>query len=620
MTSMWGGRFDRPGDPAFRAINASLPVDRRLVQEDVEGSIAWAEALRGAGVLEPQEAARLVEALREIGRQARAAPESLRDAPEEDVHTWVEARLIERTGDLGRKLHTGRSRNDQVATDLRLWLRRQAAQRRREILDAQDALLRLAERNRDTVIPGYTHLQPAQPVLFAHWCLAYVEMLQRDDERLAAAASRAALCPLGSGALAGTTYPVDREALARALRFAGPTANSLDAVSDRDFAAETVFAAALCSVHLSRLAEDVIFYGSAEAGFVELDDSTSSGSSLLPQKKNPDALELLRGKAGRLLGDLVALGTTLKGLPLAYNKDLQEDKVPLFDAMDTLSACLKVLPPVLDGLTVRADRCREAALRGHANATDLADYLVARGVPFREAHERAGRLVRLALERGCGLEELPLEPMQAVAPQVGPEVRDWLRLERVLERRDCFGGTAPARVEEGLRRARARLEAARREAGEPAGEVRRARIDDVDAICRIVDYWAQRGENLPRPRQQVIEAIADFGVAETDGRIVGCGSLYVYTSTLAEIRSLGVDPDCHGGGIGTKLVRYFIDCAQTLRIGQVFVLTRAPGFFEKLGFRVEPIASFPEKVWKDCVTCTRRECCDETPMVYEVVS
>jgi argininosuccinate lyase/amino-acid N-acetyltransferase len=455
---MWGGRFESEGDPLFKALNDSLPVDFRLVQQDVEGSIAWARALVGAGVLTADEADRLAEALEEVGALAATDPQAVRDAGDEDVHAWVEARLIERLGDLGKKLHTGRSRNDQVSTDLRLWTRNALDGRHRDIRAVQAALVRLGQREVDTIIPGYTHLQRAQPLLMAHWCLAYVEMLERDLERCADARRRLNRCPLGSAALAGTTFRVDRAAIAEALGFDEPTRNSLDAVADRDFVFDTIAAAALCGVHLSRLAEDLVFYASGEAGFVELDDTMTSGSSIMPQKKNPDALELVRGKAGRLLGHLVTTATMLKGLPLAYNKDMQEDKPALFDAMDQLVLCLRGLPPLLDRLSVRADIAAKAAAGGYSNATELADYLVERGVAFRDAHELTGRLVRMALERDLPLEGLPLETMQSVCPAIAEDVLDVLRLDAVVARRDVPGGTAHGRVRAALEAARTRLE------------------------------------------------------------------------------------------------------------------------------------------------------------------
>ncbi|MHC5114025.1 MAG: argininosuccinate lyase [Planctomycetota bacterium] len=458
--ALWGSRFDEPVDPLFTAINDSLPIDYRLVGDDVEGSRAWAAALHRAGVLTGEECDKIDAALAEIAEAARLDPAAVRDAGDEDVHTWVERELIERVGDLGKKLHTGRSRNDQVATDLRLWTRREVAARIAEMRVAQQALVDLAGREVETVIPGYTHLQRAQPVLFAHWCLAYFEMLERDVSRLADAARRMSECPLGAAALAGTAYPIDRQTLAESLGFERPTANSLDAVADRDFVVETIGALALCAVHLSRIAEDLIFYNSGEAGFIELSDAVSSGSSLMPQKKNPDALELLRGKAGALLGRHVSVTVMLKGLPLAYNKDMQEDKGPLFAAMDELSLCLRILPAVLGGLEVRHQRTRRAAEDGYANATELADYLVEQGIPFRDAHDITGRIVCHAIDRGVPLEGLTAAELATFAPQLDESVREHLTIEALLAKRDVPGGTAPGRVRAAIDAAQARLGAA----------------------------------------------------------------------------------------------------------------------------------------------------------------
>jgi len=457
--AMWGGRFTGQSDPLFRDLNDSLRFDFRLAGQDVRASIAWAKALARAGVITDDERDRLVEGLKAVGAAAAKDPEAIARAPDEDVHSWVEARLIDRVGDLGKKLHTGRSRNDQVATDLRLFVRDEIAARLDELREAQAALLRLAEREIDTPFPAYTHLQRAQPVLLAHWCLAHVEALERDAERLDDAARRANRCPLGAAALAGTAYPIDRNALAADLGFDGATANSLDTVSDRDFVFETLAACALAGVHLSRLGEDLIIYSSAEFGLLEMSDAVTSGSSLMPQKKNPDAMELLRGKAGRLIGALVSLAVMLKGLPASYNKDLQEDKEPLFDAMRTLSLCLRVVPPTMDGATVDRARARDAATGGYANATELADYLVERGAAFRDAHEIAGRAVRIAIDQACNLENLPLEAFRDLDDRIDERVYDRLSLESVLGRRDVVGGVAPNRVRDALDAAKDRLAA-----------------------------------------------------------------------------------------------------------------------------------------------------------------
>lgn len=627
MTTLYAGRFSGAADALFRTFNDSLPFDRSLVREDIEGSIAWARALERAGVLTADERSRVVAALEEIGRRLAADPAIIERAGDEDVHSWVERELIARVGELGKKLHTGRSRNDQVATDLRLWTLRQQAARRQEIDDAIASLVALAERERDTILPGFTHLQRAQPILFSHWCLAHVETLTRDRERFEDASERTNECPLGSGALAGTAYPIDREALAADLGFRAPTANSLDAVSDRDFVVETLAAAALCGVHLSRLAEDLIFYASAEAGFVELPDSVTSGSSLMPQKKNPDACELIRGKTGRMVGALVSILTVLKGLPLAYNKDLQEDKEPLFDSMAHLSMCLRMVPRILDGLVVNRERTRRAAEGGYANATELADYLVSKGVPFREAHHQVGRLVRKAIEKNAPLEALAVEELAALAPRVGRDVYVNLTVDAALRKRAVEGGTAPERVAEGIRRAKrrisgraaARTRRARRGAAGASNliEYRDATVEDLEGICRLVDLWAQRGENLPRSRDEILEKITDFGVALVDGRVAGCASLWIYTPQLAEIRSLGVDESAHGKGLGSGLVQFFLEKARSLGIPKVFVLTRAPRFFARCGFRQVSVNSLPEKILKDCAQCPKNQHCDEVAMVID---
>ncbi len=461
--ALWGGRFEGGPDALFKQLNDSLRFDHRLALEDVHASIAWAKAIASAGVLTPEERDQLIKALVDIAQDLTNAPPPAHvwaSMTDEDVHSWVERKLVGKLGALGKKLHTGRSRNDQVATDLRLWTRHHVHQRELEILAAQRSLVALAEREIDTVIPGFTHLQRAQPVLLAHWALAYVEMLSRDASRFADARRRMSVCPLGSGALAGTAYAIDRAALAKDLQFDAPSRNSLDAVSDRDFVVESLGACALTATHLSRLGEDIILYASQEFAFFELDDSVASGSSLMPQKKNPDGAELLRAKSGRILGSLVAMLVVLKGLPLAYNKDLQEDKEPLFDAMDQLSLALRVVPRMLDTLKVRRDLARRAALGGHSNATDLADYLVARGVPFREAHEQVGKVVRHALLEGKPIDELHLAEIQAHAPAADAGVFEQITLEAGLARREVLGGTGPRSVREAVASAKARLAAA----------------------------------------------------------------------------------------------------------------------------------------------------------------
>ena len=457
--ALWGGRFEGASDPLFRRFNASLPFDYKLVMEDIAGSIAWAKAIHRAGVLSDQELAQLLAALAGLAVEVQANPQAPLGSGEEDVHSWVESRLIKACGTLGKKLHTGRSRNDQVATDLRLWTRAQIDARVLELRTVGEALVRLALRHPAAVIPGYTHLQRAQPVLLAHWCLAYVEMFLRDAGRLADARARVNVSPLGSAALAGTAYAVDRALLARDLGFAAPTANSLDAVSDRDFVIETLGALALAAVHLSRLAEDMIIYCTQEFGFLELSDAVSSGSSLMPQKKNPDSLELIRGKCGRIAGAHAAMLMTVKGLPLAYNKDMQEDKEPLFDAMENLSLSLRMTAVVLENTGVREARARAAAEGGYSNATDLADYLVAKGVAFRESHEIVGRAVRFAITQNKPLEALTLEELRTFSPHVDQDVYPALSIESCLAKREIPGGTGPSAVASAMKTAVERLAA-----------------------------------------------------------------------------------------------------------------------------------------------------------------
>lgn len=455
---MWGGRFRERPDDLFARFNSSFRFDVRLLDAELEASRAYADALVRAGLLSPEEGAQIAAALQEIGRRA-AEPDYL-EAEVEDVHSFVELRLRELVGDLALKLHTGRSRNEQVAVDLRLYLKREIEEVKKRIYAALKELVALAGRASGLIMPGYTHLQPAQPLLFAHYLLAYYEMLRRDLARLEDCCRRLDESPLGSGAIAGTAYRIDRELLARALGFARASANSVDAVSDRDFIAEFIFCAALAMVHLSRLAEDFIVFASAEFGFIALGDAVTTGSSLMPQKRNPDALELIRGKAARVIGDLNATLALLKGLPLSYNKDLQEDKGPLFDAVDTLKGSLEVIALVLKSAEPRGERMARALAQGYLLATELADYLVARGLEFRKAHEAVGRLVLYAEEKGARLEELSLEEMKRVSPLFEEDVRGWLDIERALVRRCEPGGTAPERVAEALARAQRELEEA----------------------------------------------------------------------------------------------------------------------------------------------------------------
>jgi argininosuccinate lyase len=444
---LWGGRFSAPTAAEMARYNDSFRFDRRLAEADIAGSVAWAEAIEAAGLISAEECEALTQGLELVRREFEDG--TFAEAPgDEDIHTAVERRLRELVGEPALKLHTGRSRNDQVATAFRLFAIGAGRRIGERLQSLQLALVAQAERHADTLMPGYTHLQRAQPITFGHWCLAYVEMLERDRQRLDDATARARTLPLGAGALAGNSLGVERERLTEALdEFDAVAANSLDAVADRDFVAELLFTFALAGVHLSRLAEDLILYSSAEFGFVELDDAYSTGSSLMPQKKNPDSMELLRGKSGRLLGNLVAILTALKGLPLTYNKDMQEDKEPFFDSLDTLDLGLQVAAAAVATLSARPERMA-AALDDSMLATDLADELVRMGVPFREAHGKVGRLVRRAIELHVPLRQLPLAEYQAVQENLGHEVYAVFDFARSVARKDSFGGTAPQRVAE----------------------------------------------------------------------------------------------------------------------------------------------------------------------------
>ncbi|MCX7668910.1 MAG: argininosuccinate lyase [Anaerolineae bacterium] len=446
MSPLWGGRFTGANDPLMVRFNASLPFDWRLWDADITGSIAWANAIHRAGVLTAAERDALVAGLEALRTEIAADPAAaFAGAADEDIHSFVERKLTERIGPVAGKLHTGRSRNDQVATDVRLWLRGRAAELEAALGALIAAACDRAAAEIDVLMPGYTHVQPAQPIRWSHWLLSRAWAWQRDRERLADLCKRLNISPLGAGALAGCPLPVDRAALAAELGFAAASPNSLDAVADRDFIAEFLFWAALLGVHLSQWAEDLVFWSSREFGFITLADAYSTGSSLMPQKKNPDAAELLRGKAGRLIGDLTGLLVTLKGLPTSYDKDLQEDKEPLFDAVDTLSLALPIARGMLETLTIHPDRMA-AALGDELLATDLADWLVRHGVPFRQSHHLVGQVVRRAEELGCSLSAVPLAELQAISPLFTAECAEIWHAERSVEQRRVIGGTARAAV------------------------------------------------------------------------------------------------------------------------------------------------------------------------------
>jgi argininosuccinate lyase len=454
---MWGGRFERGPDASFYEFERSWQFDRRLLPQELALDRAWARAIAAAGVLNDAECAQIVRSLDEIEKRAKAEPAWLDGSNAEDVHHFVESALIEKLGPLGAKLHTGRSRNEMVATEFRMYVKDAALEIQQVIAGLTHATAGQAEKNMCVPIPGTTHMQHAQPLLLSHWLLAHGEAFVRDAERLKAASARADLCPLGSGALAGCAFPLDRKALARDLRFSGITANSLDAVSDRDFALEFLFALTTLAMHLSRLAEDMVLFATPEFGFIELPDEFSTGSSLMPQKKNPDAWELIRGKTGRIYGALLGLLTTCKGLPSSYQRDLQEDKEALFAAHDQALAMTQIAAATLAATKFNEMRLREAAQDPSLVATELADYLVAFGVPFREAHEVVGKVLRAAEQEGKSIRDMPIERLKEFSPVFGRDLATALTLESALARRAVAGGTAPAAVRAALEQFKARL-------------------------------------------------------------------------------------------------------------------------------------------------------------------
>jgi len=455
-TKSWGGRFEEELDAQAAAFSASVDTDKRLGLQDVRGSIAHARMLGARGILKAEDVELIIAGLERIGAEIERNQLQW-DPAREDVHMNIEATLTQRIGDAGARLHTGRSRNDQVATDMRIYTR-EACQRSMGLIDEFVAVLVLrAQDSVNVLLPGYTHLQRAQPVRLAHHLLAYCEMLERDRSRLSDACRRFNVSPLGAGALAGTTFPLDREMTARELGFDGITHNSLDSVADRDFLVETVAALANCAIHLSRIAEELVLWSTQEFGFVQMSDAFTTGSSMMPQKKNPDMAELVRGKSGRVVGDLVNLLVMLKGLPLAYNRDMQEDKPPVFDAFDTVDSSLQILAGSLATARFDAQRMRRALTEGFVDATELADYLAAKGVAFRQAHHVAGQLVRLAIERNKTLSELSLTELQSVHPAFESDIYAALDLETVIERRNLPGGPARTMVVAELNRVRTQL-------------------------------------------------------------------------------------------------------------------------------------------------------------------
>jgi len=645
-SAVWGGRLGGL-DPRARALNDSLPVDGRLWPEELQLTRAYARSLVECGVMRSDEAVELDAACAAI--EAELSNGTLRLAGE-DVHSAIEAELTKRCGDPGRKIHTGRSRNDQVSTLLRMRSMRLCDDAIEGVRELERALLHQARAAEHLAVASYTHLQPAQPVLLAHWWLAHVTALERDEQRFESAREAAGVLPLGSGAVAGTPLRYDRGALATRLGFTRLASNSMDAVGDRDFALDYLNAAAALGLHLSRLAEDLVLWCSPAFGWYAAPEGFATGSSLLPQKRNPDVFELTRGKSARLVANAGRLALLLKGLPSSYQKDLQEDKEAVFDTSDTLDALLAALAPAIRALQVNALSAAKS-LTPDLLAVELADALVETGVPFRDAHAAVSRLWAAAEQAGIPPAALATADRLAISPHFTDDRLAALSVESALKRRSHAPGAGPDSVAQQLERHEARLGLA---AGDPEGSsngdalsefaqsiprtdrvsppttpgtpsrtdgitLRRARLEDVPGIAGVMADYVIEGTLLPRPVSELFQCIREFHVAESQGRIVACAALRVLWEDLGEVRSLAVAPDHHGKGLGAELVARVVDDARAIGLPRIIALTRTVGFFERSGFTVEQRETLPRKVWTDCVRCPRRHACDETAVVLDLV-
>ena len=635
-TEVWRGRLGAL-DPRARALNDSLPVDRRLWPEELALSRAYAASLTECGVMTAAEADAL-----------RAACDTLESALEagtlvlegEDIHSAIEAELTRACGDPGRKLHTGRSRNDQVSTLLRMRLMRSSEIALEELRELQRALVKQARAAGNQAVAAYTHLQPAQPILLAHWWLAHVTALERDEARFQTAREAADLLPLGSGAVAGSPLRYNRAALATRLGFSRLAENSMDAVGDRDFVLEYLNAAALLGVHLSRLAEDLVLWCSPAFGWYVAPDGFSTGSSLLPQKRNPDVFELTRAKSSGLIAGPQRLAMTIKALPSGYQKDLQEDKEIVFGASDTLEELIVALSPAVAAMVAVPERMR-ASLTPDLLAVELADSLVEDGMPFRDAHATVGRLWADAERKGVGFLDLPEADRLAISPHFTNARLASISVASALARRDHPPGGGASSVAAQLARAEERLgigggpggggaetggagrapesQSAAEAAGPNGFTIRRARLDDVPGIAAVMADYVIQGVLLPRPVSELYQCIREFHVAERGGEIVACAALRLLWDDLGEVRSLAVRPGLRGGGLGVALVGAVLEDARALALPRVIALTREVGFFERSGFTVISRDLLPRKVWTDCVRCPRRHACDEVAVVLDLV-
>jgi len=641
--AVWAGRLAAGLNPRAQRLNDSLPVDRILWPEELALTRAYAETLAECGVLSIADRDALVAAADDL--EGGLASGSVRLSGE-DVHSAVEAELVTRCGDPARRLHTGRSRNDQVATLFRMRVMALCEQAIEDVRQLERALVAQAHAAGDLACAAYTHLQPAQPVLLAHFWLAHVAAFERDEERFAAAREAADRLPLGSGAVAGSPLKYDRYALAQRLGFSRLAANSLDAVGDRDFALEYLNAAAMLGLHLSRLAEDLVLACSPGFGWFAAPDGFSTGSSLLPQKRNPDLFELARGKAARFLANAQRLAVLLKGLPSAYQKDLQEDKEAVFDTAVHLDSLLEALAPAIAALKPVPEKLA-AGLTPDLLAVELADALVEDGVPFRDAHRAVGQLWAAAEAQGVAPAAVPLEARLAIHAGFTDERLAGLSVEAALARRSHSPGAGPGSVAEQLAHADARLglgpgealpvtadttpyvpasppttvpvprsEAVRREDGVV---IRRARVDDVPGIAAVMADYVAQGVLLPRPVSELFQCVREFWVAEEDGAVIATAALRLLWRDLGEVRSLAVRPDSHGKGLGAALVEAVVGDARALGLPRVIALTREVEFFARNGFVVVPRETLPRKVWTDCMKCPRRHACDEVAVSLDLV-
>jgi argininosuccinate lyase/amino-acid N-acetyltransferase len=632
--AVWQGRIAGALDPRARRLNDSLPVDRRLWPEELLLSRAYGTALAEAGVLAADELSALLVACDALESDLASGTTTLAG---EDVHSAVEAELTARCGDPARRIHTGRSRNDQVATLFRMRVMRLCDEAVEWVRELERALVGQARKAGSQAIAAYTHVQPAQPVLLGHWWLAHVAAFERDEERFLSAREAADRMPLGAGAIAGTPLKYDRVALAGRLGFDRVAENSIDAIGDRDFALEYLNAAALLGIHLSRLGEDLVFACSPAFGWFTPADGFSTGSSLMPQKRNPDLFELARGKSARLLSNAQRLAILLKGLPTGYQKDLQEDKEAVFDTADTISALLAPLPDAITTLTSNPERM-SGTLTLDLLAVELADALVAEGVPFRDAHAAVGKLWYAAEQSGVQPAGLKLADRLAISPHFTDAQLAGLSVDKALARRNHTPGAGPESVAAQLRRAEARLglgpgdpENSTGGGSEPADNkkkqangsdeitVRRATLADVTGIASLMANHVADGTLLPRPVSELYQCIREFYVADHHGQIVGCAALRLLWEDMGEVRSLVVRKDYAGKGLGLRLVEAVLDAGRAIGVPRVIALTREVGFFERAGFTVASRDRLPRKVWTDCVRCPKRHACDEIAVVYDLV-